>query len=113
MRIGLRHLFKIKAAETDRCNCDEGSQTPRHILMQCSRYVVPRTKLWEQLWGIGINEIYYDSIVSNPQATRYVVNFMHQTGLQQFQHVRIKEENDDDESTGLAAMVLGEEDDGY
>lgn len=81
--------------------------------MQCSRYVVPRTKLWEQLWGIGINEIYYDSIVSNPQATRYVVNFMHQTGLQQFQHVRIKEENDDDESTGLAAMVLGEEDDGY
>ncbi|KAJ9481215.1 hypothetical protein VN97_g12279 [Penicillium thymicola] len=44
MRIGLRHfLFKIKAAETDRCNCDEGSQTPRHILMQCPRYVVPRT----------------------------------------------------------------------
>ncbi|KAG0157807.1 hypothetical protein PDIDSM_5 [Penicillium digitatum] len=32
----------------------------------------------------------YDKIVSNPQATRYVVNFMHQTGLlQQFRHVRI------------------------
>ncbi|OQD91721.1 hypothetical protein PENSOL_c049G05847, partial [Penicillium solitum] len=63
MRIGLRHfLFKIKAAETDRCNCDEGSQTPKHILMQCPRYVVPRTKLWEQLWGIGINEMDYDKI---------------------------------------------------
>ncbi|KAJ9480585.1 hypothetical protein VN97_g12967 [Penicillium thymicola] len=52
--------------------------------------------------------------VSNPQATRYVVNFMHRTGLlQQFQHVGIEEENDDDEPTGLAAMDLGVEDDGY
>ncbi|CAI7664971.1 unnamed protein product, partial [Penicillium palitans] len=75
--------------------------------MQCPRYVVPRVKLWEQLWGIGINEMDYDKIVSNPQATRYVVNFMHRTGLlQQFQHVGI-EEDDDDEPTGLAAMDLG------
>jgi hypothetical protein len=115
MRIGLRHfLFKIKAAETDRCSCDEGSQTPKHILMQCPQYVVPRTKLWEQLWGIGINEMDYDKIVSNPQATRYVVNFMHRTGLlQQFQYVTPEEEDDDDEPTGLAAMDLGVEDDGY
>ncbi|KUM57174.1 hypothetical protein ACN42_g10015 [Penicillium freii] len=54
----------------------------------------------------------YDKIVSNPQATRYVVNFMHRTGLlQQFQHVT-PEEDDDDEPTGLAAMDLGVEDDG-
>jgi ribonuclease HI len=115
MRIGLRHfLFKIKAAETDRCSCDEGSQTPRHILMQCPQYIIPRTKLWEQLdrVGIGITEIDYDKIMSNPQATRYVVNFMHRTGLlQQFQHVGTEE--DDDEPTGLAAMDLGVEDDGY
>ncbi|KAJ5211064.1 hypothetical protein N7491_010880 [Penicillium cf. griseofulvum] len=46
MRIGLRHfLFKIKAAETDRRSCDEGSQTPKHILMQCPRYIIPRTEL--------------------------------------------------------------------
>ncbi|KAJ5211063.1 hypothetical protein N7491_010879 [Penicillium cf. griseofulvum] len=44
----------------------------------------------------------YDKIMSNPQATRYV-----------FQHVGIEEENDDDEPTGLAAMDLGVEDDGY
>jgi hypothetical protein len=114
MRIGLRHfLFKIKAAETDRCSCDEGSQTPKHILMQCPQYAMPRTKLREQLWDIGINEMDYDKIVSNPQATRYVVNFIHRTGLlQQFQHVGIEEE-DDDEPTGLAAMDLGVEDDGY
>jgi ribonuclease HI len=115
MRIGLRHfLFKIKAAETDRCSCDEGSQTPRHILLQCPQYIIPRTKLWEQLdkIGIGITEIDYDKIMSNPQATRYVVNFMHRTGLlQQFQYVT--PEDDDDEPTGLAAMDLGVEDDGY
>jgi hypothetical protein len=54
----------------------------------------------------------YDKIVSNPQATRYVVNFMHRTGLlQQFQYVT--PEDDNDEPTGLAAMDLGVEDDGY
>ncbi|KAJ5789981.1 uncharacterized protein N7518_006992 [Penicillium psychrosexuale] len=55
----------------------------------------------------------YNKIVSNPQATRYVVNFIHRTGLlQQFQHIRI-EEDDNDEPRGLAAMDLGMEDDGY
>ncbi|KAG0155486.1 hypothetical protein PDIDSM_1063 [Penicillium digitatum] len=94
-----------------RCLCDEGSQTPKHILMQCPRYTIPRTKRWKQLWDIGINEMDYDKIVSNPQATRYVVNFMHQTGLlQQFRHARIE---DDDEPVGLTAMDLGVEDDGY
>lgn len=67
MRIGLRYfLFKTKAAETDRCNCDEGPQTPKHILMQCPNYNMPRTKLREQLWDIGINEMDYNKIVSNP-----------------------------------------------
>ncbi|KAJ5210621.1 hypothetical protein N7491_010427 [Penicillium cf. griseofulvum] len=57
----------------------------------------------------------YDKIISNPQATRYVVNFMHRTGLlQQFQHVGVEEDDDDDdEPTGLAGMDLGVEDDGY
>ena len=60
---------------------------------------------WDQRDGL-------DKIVSNPQTTRYVVNFMHRTGLlQQFQHVEI--EDDDDEPKGLAAMDLGVEDDGY
>jgi ribonuclease HI len=39
MRIALNHfLFKIKAVELDECYCGEGSQTPRHILMQCPLY---------------------------------------------------------------------------
>ena len=82
--------------------------------MQCPQYIIPRTKLWEQLWAVGIKEMDYDNIISNPQATRYVVNFMHRTGLlQQFQYVTPEEENDDDEPIGLAAMDLGVEDDGY
>ncbi|KAJ5181123.1 hypothetical protein N7472_011083 [Penicillium cf. griseofulvum] len=53
--------------------------------MQCPRYTIPRTKLWEQLWAVGIKEMDYDKIISHPQATRYMVNFMHRTGLlQQF-----------------------------
>ena len=59
---------------------------------------------------LGI-EMDYDKIISNPQATRYVVKFMHQTGLlQQFQHVGIE---DDDEPAGLAAMDLGVEENRY
>ncbi|KAJ5442840.1 hypothetical protein N7445_004591 [Penicillium cf. griseofulvum] len=80
--------------------------------MQCPRYTIPRTKLWEQLWAVGIKEMDYDKIISHPQTTRYMVNFMHRTGLlQQFQYVT--PEDDDDEPTGLAAMDLGVEDDGY
>ncbi|KAJ5165571.1 uncharacterized protein N7500_007401 [Penicillium coprophilum] len=60
----------------------------------------------------GINEMVHEEIVSYPQATHYVVNFMHQTSLlQQFQHVGIEE--DDGELTGFAAMDVGVEDDGY
>lgn len=34
MRISLRHfLYKIKEAESDRCRCDQGSQTPGHVLI--------------------------------------------------------------------------------
>lgn len=32
--IGLRHfLYKINETDSDRCGCDQGSQTPRHILL--------------------------------------------------------------------------------
>jgi hypothetical protein len=77
--------------------------------MQRPQYVITRTKLWEQLWAIGIREIDYNKILSHPQATRYMVKFMRQTCLRaQFQHAGV----DDDEPTGLASMGLGVEDDG-
>ena len=50
----------------------------------------PRTKLWEQLdiIGIGFMEQDYDKIMSNPQAIRYVINFMYRTGLLPVYHTR-------------------------
>lgn len=52
--------------------------------------------------------------MSNHLKSRYVINLIHQIGpLPQFQYVGIEEGNGDDEPTGLAAMELGVEDDGY
>ena len=52
----------------------------------------------------------YDKIVSHPQTTRYVVNFIHRTGLlQQFQYVGL--EDDDDEQDGQWATEGCVEDD--
>jgi hypothetical protein len=53
----------------------------------------------------------YDSIVSNPLATRYVAKFMHQTGLlAQFQHA---EQESDDESGDHEVMEQSPEDAGH
>jgi ribonuclease HI len=99
MRIGLKHfLYKIKATDSDRCGCDAGSQTPKHVLLECSEYIGLRMGLWEKIQRIeGMEtETDYDKIMSHPQTTRYVVNYMHQTGLlQQFRHVDL--DNEDDE----------------
>ncbi|OQE02900.1 hypothetical protein PENVUL_c037G10080 [Penicillium vulpinum] len=78
----LRHFFyKIKAAETDQCSCDADSQTPRYILIQFPLYIGLRVKMWKQLDKVGMKDKDYDKIVSNPQAIRYVTNFIHRTGL--------------------------------
>jgi len=113
MRIGLRHfLFKIKAADTDKCSCGEGSQTPKHVLLQCPLYTDLRRQFWMRLDKDEVEvETDYDKIMQHPQATRYVAKFMQQTGLlQQFRCVELE---DDDEPIGLAAMEPGVEDDGY
>ncbi|KAJ6078205.1 uncharacterized protein N7446_001141 [Penicillium canescens] len=100
MRIALRHfLYKINEVESDKCPCGEGSQTPRHVLLQCQTYGALRKRLFDQLHrAIGPFDMFnYDNIVSNPLATRYVAKFMHQTGiLAQFQHA--EQEESDDES---------------
>jgi ribonuclease HI len=115
MRIALRHfLYKINEVESDKCPCGEGSQTPRHVLLQCETFGVLRKRLFDQLHrAIGPFELSnYDSIVSNPLATRYVAEFMHQTGLlAQFQHA--EKEESDDESGDLEVMEQSPEDAGH
>jgi ribonuclease HI len=95
MRIALNHfLFKIKAVESDECYCSEGSQTPRHILMQCPLYADLRQAFLDKIRMTDLGDSTdYDAIVSHSQATRYVAEFMLQTGLLgQFRHVEIEPE---------------------
>jgi ribonuclease HI len=50
MRIALRHfLYKINEVESDKCPCGEGSQTPRHVLLQCETFGELRRRLFDQL----------------------------------------------------------------
>lgn len=84
-RIGLRHfLYKINAAESDRCSCQEGSQTSRHVLLQCSLYTDLRGAMLDRIdriRGLRGKTADYDSVMSHPQALRWVAEFVHNTGL--------------------------------
>jgi hypothetical protein len=103
MRIALNHfLFKINAADSDECYCGEGSQTPRHVLLQCPLYADLRETLLDKIRArTELNNITdYDAIVSDSQATRYVAEFMLQTGLLgQFRQVDVEPDPEDDETT--------------
>lgn len=108
MRIGLKHfLYKINASESDRCGCDEGSQTPQHVLLQCPLYTDLRKKILDRIAArtdLGTTTD-YDEIISHPQAVRYIALFMHQTGLLgQFRYVEM-EPDPDQEQIGLTAMA--------
>ncbi|KAI9036090.1 uncharacterized protein KD926_002467 [Aspergillus affinis] len=121
MRIGLRHfLYKIKQVDSDRCACDLGFQTPRHVLLECSPHTAGRRIMMDhlnQIEGLRGRTQDYDAVMAHPQAIRYVAQFMHQTGLlQQFRFAQLDEEDDEEapEPTNLLeGLELGEEDDGY
>ncbi|KAI9035570.1 ribonuclease H family protein [Aspergillus affinis] len=121
MRIGLRHfLFKIKQVDSDRCGCELSSQTPKHVLMECSLHLASRRIMMERLDSIeGLRGRIqdYDAVMNHPQAIRYVADFMQRTGLlQQFLFATFKDEEDEEvpePSTLLEGLDLNEEDDGY
>jgi hypothetical protein len=95
MRIALNHfLYKIKAVELDKCYYREGSQTPRHILMQYPLYANLRQTFLNKIRITDLRDSTdYNTIVSHSQATRYVAEFMLQTGLLgQFRHVGVEPE---------------------
>lgn len=99
MRIGLRHfLYKINEIESDRCSCDTGSQTPRHVLLQCPLYTDLQRTMLDKIARTDLGcTTEYDDIVSHPLAARYAAVMIHQTGLLgQFLHVEPERDPNDD-----------------
>jgi ribonuclease HI len=85
-RIGLSgFLAKIGIRESARCSCDEGIQTPRHVLLECGLHVGLRREMFRK---IGDPTLDYAALVSQPKHARHVANFMLKTGLlEQFKAV--------------------------
>ena len=104
MSVALNHfLFKIKAVESDKCYCVEGSQAPRHVLMQCPLYADLRKTFLDKVRATDLRgSTDYDTIISHSQATCYVAEFMLQTGLLgQFRLVEIELELTGDKNDPL------------
>lgn len=103
MRIGLNHyLFKIKQVDSDRCSYEEGSQTPKHVLLDCPKFSALRLEMWrkiERVKGLprDFDRYDYDQLVSEPRVVRLVANFVLATGLlQQFREVPKQADIEDD-----------------
>jgi hypothetical protein len=117
MRIALNYfLYKIKAVESDKCYYSEGSQTPRHILIQCPLYANLRQTLLNKIRMTDLRDSTdYDAIISHSQATRYVAEFMLQIGLlEQFRHVETELEppngGNENDLPGRSSNGIGGED---
>lgn len=76
--------MEFSESDSDQCHCDQGSQTPQHILLQCPLYTELRKQLLEKLSQIEVLQYKladYDAIISDPQAICYVAKFIHRRGL--------------------------------
>jgi hypothetical protein len=95
-RIGLSgFLAKIGIHESARCGCDEGIQTPKHVLLECEFYRDLRGEMLDKVGKLklpGTGRLDYAALVSEPKAARYVAEFMIKTGLlNQFRAVQLTE----------------------
>ena len=101
--IGLQHfLYKMNIADSDECHCGEGSQTPRHILLQCSSYVDLRRTILDKVklsdFSRHLND--YNALMAHPHAVRYIAEFMLGTGLLgQFRQHEIEPEDNTEQTT--------------
>jgi hypothetical protein len=107
MRIDLRHfLYKINNVESDECHCDEGSQTPRHTLLQCPLYTDLTKTLYAKISLTDLEDTTdYDATMSHSQATRCFAEFMLQTASSTCRN-RARERRND--TPGMATGHSGE-----
>ena len=43
------HLFKHNLVDNPDCNCGMGRETVKHFLLDCSRYIIARSQLFQQI----------------------------------------------------------------
>lgn len=104
-RVGLRHfLFKYASQRgsgsgenefnAGRCQCEEGSQTPQHVLLHCPLYTELRASFLNKImYKTDLGRCSdYNTLISHPVACRYVAEFIHRTGpLGQFHEVEYED----------------------
>jgi hypothetical protein len=83
-----------------------GLTNTKAYLLRCPLYIDERKEMMEKIRArtdLRGNSTDYEALLSHPRATRYVAEFMLQTGLLgQFRHCEVKPEPilEDDEITG-------------
>jgi len=104
-RIGLgAYLNRINRRETARCDCDLGSQTVTHVLLECPLHQDERDWMRSALSYQGV-ALHRDELLTRPEARTVVAEFMVKTGLLgQFQTVdptALGEEQRDDKGAEI------------
>ena len=80
-RIGLSaYLARINRRETSRCDCDLGSQTVTHVLLECPLHQEERDETRNALSEQGIM-LRHEEVLVRLGARTIVAEFMIRTGL--------------------------------
>jgi ribonuclease HI len=81
--IGLnRYLWRIKKADSPRCTCDVGQQTPKHVLLECPLFEEERRDMRLALTEVGVSPaLQYDDLLQQKAAVPAISRFMESTRL--------------------------------
>lgn len=82
-KIGLRHyLSQIKVRDSARCECNLGSQTPRHVVLIYPLLQGTRKEMWHTLQEVpGLRLGTLDNLLTERKAAGALTNFMVESGL--------------------------------
>jgi hypothetical protein len=67
-------LYKVKARGCDQCTCEQGSQAPKHVLIDCSLWNELRQEMWTKVCMYrGDSNGLIHSIMPYPKLARYLL----------------------------------------